>query len=132
MATIKRFEDLEIWKQARILNTEIFNICRLDLFSKDYALKDQLRRASGSIMNNIAEGFERGGNKEFIQFLYIAIGSNGEVRSMLYQVLDFNYIIQEKFEELYNQSNQISALIHNFINYLSASALKGQKYIPKP
>jgi four helix bundle protein len=81
---IKTFEDLEIWKEARCLTQDIYNISKAPKFSRDFALRDQMQRAAVSIMSNIAEGFERGGNQEFVQFLYIAKGSCGELRSQLY------------------------------------------------
>ena len=128
MATVQKFEDLEVWKQGRILSKEIHGITRFPEFSKDYSLKDQIGRASGSVMDNIAEGFERSGNKEFKQFLYISKGSNGEVRSQLYRALDFNYIDTAKFNELFNLSTNIGVLLNNFIAYLAKSEMKGQKY----
>lgn len=85
MATIKSFEEIEAWQTARSLSKEIFGLTNFGSFSKDYGLRDQINRATGSIMDNIAEGFERGGSKEFIQFLAIAKGSAGEVRSQLHR-----------------------------------------------
>ena len=85
---VERLEDLNIWQRARKMTQEIYTITEKPKFSKDYALKDQIRRAGVSVMSNIAEGFERGSNKEFVQFLYIAKGSIGEVRSQLYVALD--------------------------------------------
>jgi len=128
MANVQKFEDLEVWKQARILTNEIHEVtCQTD-FSKDYSLRDQIRRSSGSVMDNIAEGFERNGNKEFIQFLYYSKGSNGEVRSQLYRSLDFGYLDQQKFDKLYKMSNQIGALIYNLVHYLKSSEMKGNKF----
>ena len=100
MATITKFEDLKIWQKARELCREIALLTRQDEFSKDYRLKDQIKSSSGSIMDNIAEGFERDGRKEFIQFLSMSKGSAGEVRSQLYRAHDCGYITKQKFQEL--------------------------------
>ena len=89
---IERFEDMEIWKEARELCRYVFDLTSKDLFSRDFKLRDQIRASSGSIMDNIAEGFERGGNKEFMQFLYISKGSCGETRSQSYRAFDQEYI----------------------------------------
>lgn len=128
MATIKKFEELDVWQKARELSKEIYNISIADKFSKDYDLKNQIRRASGSIMDNIAEGFERGGKGEFIQFLGYAKGSAGEVRSQLYRALDQQYINQEKFQKLYSLSNDIAKMIGGLTGYLNNTAIKGLKY----
>jgi four helix bundle protein len=92
MATIKSFEEIEAWQRARPLSKEIFELKIFGSFSKDYRLRDQINRSTGSIMDNIAEGFERGGTKEFIQFLAIAKGSAGEVRSQLYRARDRKHL----------------------------------------
>jgi len=92
MATIKRFEDLEIWQLAREISRDVYDITRKDSIKHDFSLIDQLRRSSGSIMDNIAEGFERDGNKEFVQFLSYAKGSAGETRLQLYRAVDQKYI----------------------------------------
>ncbi len=128
MATIKRFEDIGAWQKARELSKEIYAITKIGEFSKDYELKGQIRKASGSIMDNISEGFERGGKGEFIQFLGIAKGSCGEVRSQLYRALDRKHIDKEKFNELYNFSDEISKMIKGLITYLNNTTIKGQKY----
>jgi four helix bundle protein len=100
MATVSRFEDLEVWQLARQQANELYLIYSIGVFSKDFELKNQINAASGSVMDNIAEGFERSGNKEFSHFLLIAKASNGETRSQLYRALDRQYISQEKFEDL--------------------------------
>jgi len=122
-----QFEELEIWKQSRELCRDIYRITNYELFSKDFRFRDQIRASSGSIMDNIAEGFERNGNKEFIQFLYISKGSSGETRSQLYRALDNNYILQEEFNTIYNKVFQLSKSISGFIQYLKNSHLTGHK-----
>ena len=128
MSTVKCFEDLKTWQMGRELCKEVFRITNYELFSKDYRLKDQIKALSGSIMDNIAEGFERNGNKEFIQFLYIAKGSCGETRSQLHRALDYNYISEDEFNNLRDNTINISQAIGSFINYLKQSELKGSKY----
>ena len=128
MSTINKFEDIVAWQKARKLSNEIYNITTNKPFTSDLSLKDQIQRSTGSIMDNIAEGFERGGNKEFIQFLCIAKGSNSEVRSQLYRALDQKYITNERFKILYDLSIEIGQLLGSFINYLKKSNIKGIKY----
>jgi four helix bundle protein len=130
MATVKCFEDLSVWKKARMFCQDIFRVTSYEVFAKDFRLKDQIRASSGSIMDNIAEGFERSGNKEFVQFLYISKGSCGESRSQLYRALDYTYIPQEEFELLKNKTIELSQEIANFIKYLQHSEMKGSKYMP--
>ena len=130
MATIERFEDIEAWQQARILVNDVYAATNGRAFSRDYGLRNQIRRAAVSIPSNIAEGFERGGNKEFIQFLYIAKGSCGEVRAQLYIAKDQNYITQEQFQTLTHQTLRISKMLAGFIAYLQRSTYKGAKYKP--
>ncbi|HQB78562.1 MAG TPA: four helix bundle protein [Tenuifilaceae bacterium] len=126
--TIERFEDLDIWQEARNLCSEIKKLCNKSDFSKDFRLKDQILGSSGSIMDNIAEGFERGGNKEFINFLGIAKGSCGETRSQLYRSLDFEYISKEEFDNLLQKTIMLSKKLSGFITYLKTSEYKGVKY----
>jgi four helix bundle protein len=125
---VKNFEDLEIWKDARALTRGIYQLTRDSKFSKDYGLRDQIRRAAVSIMSNIAEGFERGGNQEFIQFLYVAKASCGEVRSQLYVAVDQSYVVQKDCEELRKSFRRLSIMISNLIDYLKHSRMKGAKY----
>jgi len=114
--SIQTFEDIEAWKKSRILVSDIYGI-----FSqmKDYGFRDQIQRAAVSVMNNIAEGFERKSDKELKNFLFIAKGSSGEVRSMLYVALDLGYINQRKFDTLYEQSVEISKMLSGFIKRLA-------------
>ena len=129
MATIKRFEDLEIWKEARRLSKEIILISKSTDLNKDFKLRDQIKGASGSVMDNIAEGFERNGNGEFRQFLSIAKGSAGETRSQLYRVFDNGYIDEQKLNNLISEYEKLSVKIHNFITYLYKNDFKGTKFI---
>ena len=128
MATVKNFEDLEIWVSARNICKDIFRIKQNSELKSDYKLYNQINGASGSIMDNIAEGFERNGNREFIQFLAVAKASCGETRSQLYRALDRKYIEKEEFDLLYNKLILLSKQISSFINYLQKSELKGTKF----
>ena len=119
MATINRFEDLEIWQEARRLAKEIHIISLETGLKSDFRFKEQIKSSSGSVMDNIAEGFERDGNIEFRQFLSVAKGSAGETRSQLYRVLDFDYIDEQKFEILKKDYENLSGKIKNFITYLN-------------
>ena len=128
MATFQKFEDIEAWQRARKLTREIYTVSNENPFSKDFGLRDQIRKASVSIMSNIAEGFERGGTKEFIQFLSIAKGSSGELRSQLYVALDQGYLKEEMFDRLLVTALETSRMISGLINYLRKSKMKGTKY----
>ncbi len=128
MASVKRFEDLEIWQLSRLLCNDIFDIIRNTGLNRNFKLANQNEGSSGSVMDNIAEGFERNGNKEFIQFLSIAKASCGETRSQLYRILDRKFINQEKFDKLRSQTEQLSIKISNLMDYLSKSEMKGSKY----
>ena len=131
MATIKKFEEIISWQKTRELNKVIGKMIDGGRFKNNYRLINQIEGSAGSIMDNIAEGFERSGNKEFIQFLYIAKGSCGEFRSQLYRALDRNYMSQEEFDDFFKRSKEIIVLIQKLIDYLSVSELKGAKYKPK-
>lgn len=115
---IEKFEDIKAWQIARELVREIYKITNNKEFSKDFGLKDQIRRAAVSAMSNISEGFERGTDKEFNQFLNYARGSSAEVKSQLYVALDLGYITENDFNDFYNKCTDISKLIMGFINYL--------------
>lgn len=129
---VENFEDLNVYKQARDLTNKIYEITRQGLFTKDYGLRDQLRRASVSVMSNIAEGFERGTNAEFIQFLFIAKGSCGEVRAQLSIAFDQKYIDKNIYETLVDQCRRISGMLNNLITYLKKSKFKGSKFKSQP
>jgi four helix bundle protein len=129
---VKYFEDLEIWKEARSLTNAVYKVTSDSDFSRDFGLRDQIRRAAVSVMSNIAEGFERGGNQELIQYLYIAKGSCGEVRSQLYVAKDQVYINDEKFNEMFKSFKRLSVMIGNMIAYLKSSGMKGEKFKKPP
>lgn len=128
MAKIERFEDLEIWQMAREICNKVHQIFETTTLGNSYALRNQMDKSSGSIMDNISEGFERNGNREFIQFLSIAKASCGELRSQLYRVLDRNHIDNASFEVLYEMVLLESKKISSFMNYLSRSEYKGSKF----
>lgn len=128
MATLEQFEELEAWKTARELTKMVYRVSSSGEFVRDFGLRDQIRRAAVSIMSNIAEGFERDGNKEFLQFLSVAKGSCGEVRAQFYVALDQAYISTEQFQELIGQTNQVGRLIGGLRKYLQTSQITGRKY----
>ena len=128
MGKIARFEEIESWKRARVMTREVNRLTASGGFGRDFGLRDQLRRASVSILSNIAEGFERGGNKEFIQFLSNAKGSAGELRAQLYVALDAGLIDQRSFETLYSAAEETSRLIGGLMRYLRQSDCPGEKF----
>lgn len=128
MAKFTSFEDIDAWQKARALTRCIYRISGQGEFARDFGLKDQIRRASTSIMSNIAEGFERGGNKEFVQFLATAKGSGGEVRSLLYVALDAEFIAQETFDDLHAKVTEVSRMLGGLMKYLANSELRGTKF----
>jgi len=125
---VKNFEDLEIWKAARGLTREVYDLSKEPKFSKDFGLRDQMRRAAVSIMSNIAEGYERGGNQEFVQYLYIAKGSCGEIRSQLYVALDQEYVERKTADSLLITLKRLSVMIKHLIDHLKRSGMRGPKY----
>lgn len=128
MATINRFEEIISWKEARELNSIIKKLIIEKKFNQNYSLINQIERSAGSIMDNIAEGFERGGNKEFIQFLFISKGSCGELRSQMYRAVDAGYLDLNEFECISDRCMRISRLIKKLIDYLKQTEIKGHKY----
>lgn len=128
MAQIKRFEDLLIWQKARVICQKVYSLTKNSGFVSDFELIKQCKRSSGSIMDNIAEGFERDGNKEFIQFLSISKGSCGELRSQMYRAFDNQYISQEEFDIMISDTLEESRMIQGFINTLKSTEFKGNKY----
>ena len=128
MPTVSNFEDLEIWQLARQQAVAIFQSYSQEPFSKDWELRNQINASSASVMDNIAEGFERSGNREFTSFLIISKGSNGEVRSQLHRAFDRQYITLQRFEELKLNCVLLSKKITSFIKYLKQSEHKGFRY----
>jgi len=128
MATIQKFEDLKVWQKARELSQKIYPFTFQEPICSDFRFKDQIRGSAGSIMDNIAEGFERSSKLEFINSLTIAKGEAGELKSQLYRGLDNNYFPKELFETLYNLVDEITKMITSLILYLNKSKIKGQKF----
>ena len=128
MSAVRDFEELAIFQKARELSKKIYPVTNKEGFKSDFRFVQQIRAAAGSIMDNIAEGFERGGNKEFLNFLYIAKGSCGEVRSQLIRANDVGYLTPEEFDELYSECRKLSAGIMNFIKEIKASDITGAKF----
>ena len=128
MATFKKFEEIECWKKARELTRQVYKVSKKAPFSRDFSLRDQIRRAAVSVMSNIAEGFDRSGTGEFIQFLATAKGSSAEVRCQLYVALDQNYIDEKEFEILSGLATETGSIIGGLMNYLRRSGYKGTKY----
>jgi four helix bundle protein len=127
VATISTFEELEAWQRARELVRVIYNCSGAGGFAKDFALRDQIRRAVVSVLPNIAEGFERSGDREFVQFLATAKGSCGEVRAQLYAALDQGYVTDEQFATASAVAIEVSKLIAGLMRYPQQSALKGEQ-----
>jgi four helix bundle protein len=128
MGKIEKFEDIESWKLTREITRLVYEVSTKGAFSKDFALCNQIRRASISVLSNIAEGFERGGNKEFLNFLAIAKGSCGEVRCQLYVALDQSYIDSDQFQFISEKLLETSRLISGLMKYLQQSDLRGSKF----
>ena len=128
MATIKTFEDLDVWQKARELSRVFYQYAKSDGLDKNFELYGQMKRSVGSIMDNIAEGYERDGNKEFIQYLSISKGSSGEFKSQCFRAHDWNNLILSHFEDLKNKAEEISKSLNGFIEYLKKTDFKGLKY----
>jgi four helix bundle protein len=128
MATFKKFEDIEAWQNARVLVNEINALTHNSKIMRDFSFCDQLKRAGYSVMNNIAEGHERDGNREFVQFLSFSKGSTGEVKSMLYIAKDQGYIDDIVFKRLYDLCGKIGAMVFGLMNYLKNTGKKGTKF----
>ena len=126
---VQRFEDLIVWQKARTLAKEVYSLSKMKGIKEDFGLKDQILNSSGSIPDNIAEGFERNGNKEFRQFLSIAKGSAGELRSQFYRIYDRGIFNEEEFNYFKNSVIEISKMLNSMMNKISMSNYKGTKYI---
>jgi four helix bundle protein len=128
MGSISSFEELDVWRKARALSHAIYAVTRRGAFCKDFPLRDQIRRAGISVLSNIAEGFERGGTKEFIQFLSLAKGSTGEIRAQLFIALDENYLSPDEHATLNASTVEVGKMIGGLMLYLSKTPIKGSKY----
>lgn len=128
MRVYKHFTEMEVWQKAKMLTKLIYEATSTGTFSRDWALRDQIRKASVSIPSNIAEGFERGGNKEFIRFLSIAKGSAGEVLTQLHIAMDLGHLTENEFDRLQDQTVRIGRMLGGFVQYLKKSSRKGPTY----
>ena len=128
MSTFKSFEEMEVWQKTRGMVSEIYKVTNTMGFSKDYNLVNHIRKSAVSVASNIAEGVERDGNRELINFLYIAKGSCGEMRCQLFIAMDLKYLDYEKFRDLSEKAKEISRSLNKLIKYLKESDLKGRKY----
>ncbi len=128
MASINKFEDLAVWQKARELAKKIYQLTSQKPLSQDFRLKDQMHGSVGSIMDNIAEGFDRGSRLEFVNSLGIAKGETGELKSQLYRCFDANYISKDCFDELYANVDEVAKMIAGFMEYLNSSDIKGKKF----
>lgn len=128
MPTFDRFENIDAWQAARHLARDVYGITSEGAFRRDFGLRDQMRRSAVSTMSNIAEGFERDGNKEFRQFLSIAKGSCGEVRSQLYIARDVGYLDDQTYERLHKEATRVSELVSGLMRYLRRSNHPGPKF----
>ncbi|UCG41756.1 MAG: four helix bundle protein [candidate division WOR-3 bacterium] len=128
MGTFKSFDEIDAWEKARELARQVYDVTAKGAFARDYPLRDQIRRASVSIMSNIAEGFGRGGTREFVQFLSVALGSVNEVCSQLYVALDQGYIDDREFKQLTSLAHESANLIGGLVRYLRGTRFKGSKF----
>lgn len=128
MATFKKFEEIKAWQKARELNQLVGKFIDTGKFKSNFRLINQIEGSAGSIMDNIAEGYERSGNREFLQFLYVSKGSCGELRSQLYRAVDRKYVDQSEFDQLYSLSIEVIVMLQKLIEYLEKSEMKGTKY----
>jgi four helix bundle protein len=129
MSKVSRFEDLVVWQKARVLSFKVYQISADGPIIKDYGFKELIRRSSVSISSNIAEGFERGGNKEFLQFLSIAKASAAETRSLLYLASDLEYISKAESDNLISEASEVAKMISSLMSYLKGSDKSGAKYV---
>ena len=128
MPTFKKLEEIQAWQKARALCKQIYSVTNGGQFATDFGLRDQVRRAAVSVMSNIAEGFERGGTREFAQFLAIAKGSAGEIRAQLYVAHDQSYIDRHQFDEFIKDVDEVSRMINGLLTYLRKSGFKGARF----
>jgi len=128
VGTFRTFEEIEAWQQARELTRLVYEVSGKGTFGRDFALRDQIRRAAVSAMSNIAEGFGRGGAREFVQFLSVARGSASEVSAQLYVALDQGYVSKESFGRLQEQATRTGSVVSGLVRYLRTAGLRGSKY----